>query len=72
MSSCGSALRIEEDTAHALEAGHHDGKWKLQHDGANRAAKDDHGGGRLDNLGELPALQQQAGHNPSDGDQHST
>src|SRR5579872_4905954 len=65
-------LRIEEDMAQAPEAGQDHGKRELQHDGADGAAKYDHGGRRLNNLGKLPAFQQQAGQNSSDGDQHST
>jgi len=65
-------LRIEKDMTQAFDAGQHDREGKLQHDGAEGSAKNDHGGGRLDDLGEFSALDHQAGQNPSDGKQQST
>ena len=66
------SLRIEKDMAQAFNAGQDNRKGELQHDGADSAAKDDHGCRRLDNLGKLPALDEQAGQYPSDGNQQSS
>jgi hypothetical protein len=38
----------------------HDAKWKLDHDGAQGAAEDNQGSGRLQHLWQLDALEHQA------------
>ena len=54
-----------------LKAREHGGQRELQHHRAEGATKDDHGGGRLQDLADAAALDQQSGDDGGDRDEDS-
>jgi hypothetical protein len=59
--------RRGKDVRQAAECGQHRGERKLQQHRAHGAAKDDQGRGRLQDLAQVAAFDQQSGHNAGDG-----
>ena len=55
----------------AFEGGQHGGERKLQQHRPHGAAKDDHGRGWLQNLGQIPAFEQQSGDDAGEGQNDS-
>ena len=67
-----AVLLVAEEDLHGMFEGAEDGgQRELQHDRAERAAEDDHGGGRLQDLAEAAALDQQSGDDGGDRDEDS-
>ena len=58
----------KEDLDGVFEGAKHGGQRELQHYRAEGPAKDDHGGGRLQDLAEATALDQQSGDDGGDRD----
>ena len=63
---------MEEDFDDGFQCREEDAQRKLQHDGSDGAAEDDHGGGGLGDLSDASAFDHHAGENADDGEYDST